>query len=110
MTLRLIQPVGQGIVRARVKHVRLHYTLWHAKQPVAQLHARVCVQMQQLLGVTEYDLTVRSVSDKGIQRLNARFRGRREPTDVLAFPLIEVVHTLAWWRRVVGWWFFSGGF
>jgi hypothetical protein len=49
--------------------------------------------MQQLLGVTDYDLTVRSVNDKSMQRINTRYRGRREPTDVLAFPPIEVCVT-----------------
>ena len=42
--------------------------------------------MQRLLGVTDFDLAVRGVNNKAIQRLNRQFRGLDEPTDVLAFP------------------------
>ncbi len=65
MTLRVLAPRASGLWRAHVHEV------------------------QRLLGVEAYDLTVRGVGDAAVQRLNGRYRGVRQPTDVLAFPAHE---------------------
>ena len=39
------------------------------------------------LGVSDYELSVTLVDDRTIRALNARYRGVRRRTDVLAFPL-----------------------
>jgi len=43
----------------------------------------------QVAGVEEKPLTVRICSDQTIQKLNAQFRGKDRPTDVLSFPMEE---------------------
>jgi len=39
------------------------------------------------LGVWDHELSLTLVDDRAIRRLNARYRGARRATDVLAFPL-----------------------
>ena len=41
------------------------------------------------LGVWDHELSLTLVDDRTIRRLNARYRGVRRRTDVLAFPLAE---------------------
>ncbi len=52
-----------------------------------------------LLGQADCELSVALVGDDEIRRLNARFRSRDEPTDVLSFPLDEPLPS---GRRLVG--------
>ncbi|XP_068953268.1 endoribonuclease YbeY [Petaurus breviceps papuanus] len=56
----------------------------------AALRARLEL-LRRVLGVQRFDLGVICVDDGRMRRLNGRYRGRPEPTDVLAFPFHEDV-------------------
>ncbi|XP_061193518.1 endoribonuclease YbeY-like [Saccostrea echinata] len=45
--------------------------------------------LRKLFGVESYDLSVTCVNDREITRINTQYRGKRQPTDVLAFPFYE---------------------
>jgi len=55
---------------------------------------RLCSASARRLGVRGGHVAVQIVDPAAIERLNARHRGRREPTDVLSFP-IDGVEPLA---------------
>lgn len=46
------------------------------------------------LGVADHELSLTLVDDRAIRALNARYRGVRRATDVLAFPLAEPARVL----------------
>ena len=56
--------------------------------PVERLEAAAQVVLETL-GAAEDEVTVVLVRDPRIQALNRKWRGRNQPTDVLAFPLKE---------------------
>jgi probable rRNA maturation factor len=58
---------------------------------VALLLARVR-RVLAALGHARSELSLRLTDDAGIAHLNAAFRGRRGPTDVLSFSLLEGEH------------------
>jgi len=56
--------------------------------PVDQRRLRRTLRVAlHALGVWDHELSLTLVDDREIRRLNARFRGVRRRTDVLAFPL-----------------------
>ena len=48
---------------------------------------RLCVRAADSAGVRDGHVAVEFVDAGRISELNARYRGRREPTDVLSFPI-----------------------
>ena len=46
--------------------------------------------LRTLMNVSCYDLSVTCVDDDAVQNLNKTYRDTNEPTDVLAFPFLEV--------------------
>jgi hypothetical protein len=46
--------------------------------------------LRTLMNVSCYDLSVTCVDDDAVQNLNKTYRDTDEPTDVLAFPFLEV--------------------
>jgi probable rRNA maturation factor len=82
-------------------HQRLRVDLAHVRRTV-----RTALRA---LGVWDHELSVTLVDDRTIRRLNARYRGVRRRTDVLAFPLVgpaamlgEVVISVETARRQAG--------
>jgi len=55
------------------------------------LRARA-VKLLRALGRSRQELSIALVDDAAIAALNARYRGRQRPTDVLAFSLLEGEH------------------
>lgn len=51
-----------------------------------RIHRTVRMAMRAL-GVRDHEVSITLVDDRAIRRLNARYRGVRRRTDVLAFPL-----------------------
>ncbi len=47
------------------------------------------VMLEELLGGENYELTLRLTDDAEIQSLNSQYRGKDQPTDVLAFAALE---------------------
>jgi len=47
------------------------------------------VMLEELLGGENYELTLRLTDDGEIQSLNSQYRGKDQPTDVLAFAALE---------------------
>ncbi|XP_052712055.1 endoribonuclease YbeY-like [Crassostrea angulata] len=45
--------------------------------------------LRKLFGVESYDLSVTCLTSQEIAKINAQYRGKKEPTDVLAFPFYE---------------------
>jgi len=62
------------------------------KVPVRGLTAKAC-RILRLLGLEDCELSVALVGDEEIRGLNARYRSRDEPTDVLSFPVDEPLPT-----------------
>jgi rRNA maturation RNase YbeY len=61
------------------------------QQPLPVDLARVCRTLRtalRALGVWDHELSLTLADDQAIRRLNARYRGVRRRTDVLAFPLV----------------------
>jgi probable rRNA maturation factor len=56
-----------------------------ARRPLELFLARV----KQAMGLGEADVTICFVSDREIARMNAAFRKKKGPTDVLSFPVIH---------------------
>ena len=48
---------------------------------------RLCARAAESAGVRDGHVAVEFVDARRISELNARYRGRREPTDVLSFPI-----------------------
>jgi probable rRNA maturation factor len=48
---------------------------------------RLCTRAAESAGVRDGHVAVEFVDARRISGLNARYRGRREPTDVLSFPI-----------------------
>jgi probable rRNA maturation factor len=48
---------------------------------------RLCVEAAATAGVQDGHVAIEFVDARRISELNARYRGRREPTDVLSFPV-----------------------
>ena len=46
--------------------------------------------LRKLMNVSCYDLSVTCLDDDGVRNLNNTYRDTDEPTDVLAFPFLEV--------------------
>ncbi len=74
LDIRNISPVKRLYTRKRLEH----------------LAERICREER---GKEEVELSLLFCNDSFIQDLNARFRGRNEPTDVLSFPQEPQVHT-----------------
>ena len=55
-------------------------------------------RVKRELGLAKSDLTVCLVSDKEMARLNANFRNKKGPTDVLSFPAVARPRTVRRWR------------
>lgn len=53
---------------------------WHAGLPA------LCRRALDAAGIDGWDLSVLLTGDEGIRGLNARYRGKDRPTDVLSFP------------------------
>ncbi len=62
------------------------------KVPVRGLTAKAR-RILRLLGLEDCELSVALVGDEEIRGLNARYRSRDEPTDVLSFPVDEPLPT-----------------
>jgi probable rRNA maturation factor len=56
-------------------------------------------RLAEALGHEETDVTITLVSDRTIQTLNRRFRGKDRPTDVLSFPADRESDP---WKHVAG--------
>ena len=58
----------------------------HVNTKLLKLHIHV---IRRLFGLESYDLSVTCLTNHEIAKLNAQYRGKKEPTDVLAFPFYE---------------------
>ena len=76
-------------------------TLWNDRRGVKTLLRRAIAEAGEMLSTSNVELAIVLTDDSAIRRLNRQWRGKDEPTNVLAFPAIQP-HLGRGTHRVIG--------
>jgi probable rRNA maturation factor len=71
---------------APVVDIVVEAALWKDRRGVKPLLRRALAEAAAMLSTTDAELAIVLTDDSAIRRLNRRWRGKDEPTNVLAFP------------------------